>query len=1356
MSASLDVESQDEADQDDVLLGEWAAEVAEQIRAGELIDLEELCARHPERSRALRRLLPAMALLADLANSARRVAADPCPVAPGPEPATELGMLGDFRLLREVGRGGMGVVYEAEQVSLRRRVALKVLPFAAAIDPRQLQRFQLEAQAAAFLHHTHIVPVHAVGCERGVNYYAMQFIDGRTLADVIRELRQIDGLEPREPDAQGAASLDPATGFPAPPATAAAGTGGDDVTVDQNAVAPSSEGEQNIPPPPAEPSTERPAESSTGSSVWTRAYLHTVARLGMQAAEALEHAHQQGVIHRDIKPANLMLDARGHLWVTDFGLARFGSDSGLTMSGDLLGTLRYMSPEQARARRVIIDQRTDIYSLGVTLYELLTLRPAFDGNDRGQILRQIAEEEPTPLRRLNPSLPRDLETIVRKAIDKDPAGRYTTAGELADDLRRFLESRPIKARRPSPADRAAKWTRRHKAVAVLAVLLLLLAVVGLAISNILIGRERQQTALQRDLADARAQEVDRKARSLEWELYVSRVNRAHNVWAANNVAEAEQLLDDCPTALRGWEWHYVKRLCHLDLLTVYGPAQNACSVAFSPDGTRVATGSGGGWAPRPGVLAVWDAATGRERFTRREREGGIECVAFSPNGQTIVSGDTAGNLIVWDAATGKELFKRTEAGISVLSVAFSPDGRRIAAGYGTFQNADVQGRCKLWDAATGAEGLTLAGPPGGVQSVTFSPDGTRIAASGMRVVEIWDLATQKRVQTVRGHTDLVNGVAFSPNGRTLASAGYDDSVRLWDAATGASKLVLRETTGKFQSVAFSPDGQSLAAAGEDHSIKLWNATTGAELATFRGHAKWVMEVAFSPDGKRLASAGTDGMKIWDVRTSHPAEYRFETGDGRRFQIQGVALSPDGRLLATMARGVNFGSILWDTTTDTQVLSFGAQRGYGHGIAISPDGRRLATASEPTVRLWDAVTGREALALGGHLGHALCVAFSPDGRRLASGGWDGTVRLWDLATGKAALTLRGPKFEVRAVDFSRDGRRIAAASREGEVAVWEPTTGREVFSRRGPEAINGVALRSDGRLIAWATGDLSDMNLPGDVRVHDVATGREIRTLRGHTGPVMAIAFTPDGTRLASASRDFTIKLWDVATGSEVLALRGHTGTVTSLSFSRDGSRLASGSNDFTARLWDATPLPPERLDASARVAHGSDGAPRAAATADPATDPKYRAALATRHNNVAWFLATDPNAKFRDPGRAVELARKALEFAPKRGTFWNTLGVAHYRAGDWKAAIEALTRSMELRKGGDAIDWFFLAMAHWQLGDKPQARTWYNKAVPWMEKNQPENEELLRFRAEATTLLEGGARPTAVGEQPPRDGPRSK
>jgi serine/threonine protein kinase len=431
-------------------------------QAGGEPDRGRLLAAHPDLRGELEEFFAGQDEVERLAVALRDVRHRP----PADEPAAAVGELGDFRLLREIGRGGMGVVYEAEQISLRRRVALKVLPFAAALDPRQLQRFKNESLAAAHLRHENIVPVHTVGEERGVHYYAMQFIEGRSLAHLIAELRS-----------QGA-------GRP-----------------DKSAIC-NLKSAMDTTPPAAVLSTER----SSGS----RRYYDWVASLGRQAALALDHAHAVGVVHRDVKPANLLLDTRGQLWVTDFGLAQVAGEAGLTVTGELLGTLRYASPEQVLGRQGVVDHRSDVYSLGATLYELLTLRPIFEGRDRNELLRQIAAEEPRPPRALHPSVPRELETVVLKALGKEPQERYPTARALADDLQRFLDNRPVLARRPTAAERFGKLVRRHPALVGAVALVLTLLAVGSWISALLIRGEQERTrAEQRNAEEAYRRERQR-------------------------------------------------------------------------------------------------------------------------------------------------------------------------------------------------------------------------------------------------------------------------------------------------------------------------------------------------------------------------------------------------------------------------------------------------------------------------------------------------------------------------------------------------------------------------------------------------------------------------------------------------------------------------------------------------------------------------------------------------------------------------------------------------------------------------------------------------------------------------------
>jgi tetratricopeptide (TPR) repeat protein len=460
------------------LVGRVADEFLSRQERGENPDLEEYAARHPHAAGLLRNVLTSLRLI------------DQSGVGVGSSlPSGEAGAaepLGDFCIVREVGRGGMGVVYEAVQLSLGRRVALKVLPLAAALDARQLRRFQNEAQAAAHLHHQHIVPVYAVGCERGLHFYAMQFIEGRTLAEVIADLR-----------------ADPPAAVPSPDTLPLAGL--------------------------ATERTTRPPE-----------FFRTIARLGLQAAEALAHAHQEGIVHRDIKPANLLVDARGNLWVTDFGLARLQNEAGLTLSGDLLGTLRYMSPEQALGYPAAVDQRTDVYSLGATLYELLALCPVFDGRDRQELLRRIASEEPRPPRRVNPAVPAELEVIVRKALEKEPAARYTAAQELADDLRRFLEDKPIRARRPSWLEQARRWVRRHRPVvwSAVAALLATLAVLAGCVGWVVRDRSARQVRTATEVRAA-LDEAQRLHGQRQWREAHAAARRAEALLAADQDGSTE-------------------------------------------------------------------------------------------------------------------------------------------------------------------------------------------------------------------------------------------------------------------------------------------------------------------------------------------------------------------------------------------------------------------------------------------------------------------------------------------------------------------------------------------------------------------------------------------------------------------------------------------------------------------------------------------------------------------------------------------------------------------------------------------------------------------------------------------------
>jgi hypothetical protein len=628
----------------------------------------------------------------------------------------------------------------------------------------------------------------------------MQFIAGVGLERVLQDVRRLraaaegDGAVGAETEGAGAA-IDAADPLPVvsrglltgryaaapapssaeePPATASfdpqALGGAADVAIDapgDRAPAPSSTG-----------------AASSGGSFAGRSetvYFREVARLGAQVADALDYAHRAGVVHRDIKPSNLLLDARGNVWVTDFGLAKLVEGEDLSRSHDVVGTLRYMAPERFRG---LTDPRVDIYALGATLYELLTLLPAFAERDQIRLIDQVTHEPPEPPRQHDHHIPRDLETLVLKALAKDPADRFATAGELRDELERYQESRPIRSRPIGAAERLWRWSKRNPVVAGLTALLIAALVTGTSVSAFFAvhatekAMEAQANAFKA-MGEARtAREAQERSERLQ---YISQVNLAQREYLAGNFAQADRLLDDCRVDDRDWEWLYCKRLCHLELFSYRGHSSDVWSVGFSPDGTRVVSGAGG-WPytnePGHGELAVWDATTGREIFAHRGLKGGVHSVAFSPDGTRIISGSGLrrpqweGELTLWDAAMGRMIFRRVASETHVLCVAFSPDGTRIGAGYGYFNSTGPGAMFKLHDAKTGHELLTLPGRSGGITALAFDPDGHRVALASSGIVEVWDLKTQVSSANSWGTTYGSTAWPSVPTGRaSLREAG---------------------------------------------------------------------------------------------------------------------------------------------------------------------------------------------------------------------------------------------------------------------------------------------------------------------------------------------------------------------------------------------------------------------------------------------------------------------------------------------------------------------------------------------------------------------------------------------------------
>ena len=869
--------------------------------------------------------------------------------------------------------------------------------------------------------------------------------------------------------------------------------------------------------------------------------------LFLTVCEAVHHGHQRGVIHRDLKPGNILVDESGQPKVIDFGVAR-ATDADMTIAtlqtdvGQLVGTLRYMSPEQCEGDAIEIDTRSDVYALGVVLFELLTGELPYDLTTTSpfEVPRVIREAEPRRLSTVNRALRGDIETIVLKALAKERDRRYQSALELGQDIRHYLKQEPIQAKRDRTWYVFIKTVSRHRAtVAVLCVIALL--VTGSAVGFGLLYRRADR---QRAVAEERSEELRRAA-------YFNGITMASKALEDEDTATAARVLDECPADLRAWEWHYLRRQADNSLLTLRGHTAWVHGIGYSPDGGRIASA---GWMD--GSVRLWDAATGRELRVFAKDEKPVGGVAFAPDGSTLAWHQNAA-VRLCDAATGENTqVIRTEC--EYASVAFSPDGRLLAF-------LDNLTRIRLWDVEARRETRVLEGHSRRIHAIVWSPDGRRIASAGEdRTVRIWDVVSGENMLTLTGHPEFVWHLAFSPDGATLASVGVtpENTIRFWNSSTAEPLRACGFGTRRTDAIAYSPDGRRFAAS-VGLVIKIWDVETWKEQTSLTGLHSSAQNLVFSPDGERIAAGAISGeIKVWDGNPQQEPSTLW----GHTDELRDVVVASDGRRIYSASTD---GTIrVWDVSSRQETASWVAHQERVCTLSVNADGSRLASGGrDHMLRIWDTASGRmlhECQAFEDW--NTGAVAFSPDGRRVASGGKEGVIKLWNADTGELLRVMPGRPESVGRLEFSPDGRQLLSSGIDASVWIWELDTGaavRELSGHVGSlwSVVNAV-FSPDGGLIATADGTQT-------VRIWQATTGTLLHELPGHFRPVGGLAFSPDGRRLATGDAAHLVRLWDVNSGKLVLTLRGHEGIVSAISFAPDGRWFVTASHDRTLRIWDA-------------------------------------------------------------------------------------------------------------------------------------------------------------------------------------------
>jgi eukaryotic-like serine/threonine-protein kinase len=1190
-----------------------AEDFVARFRAGERPALSEYAGRHPDLAAEIRDLFPALVEMEQLKPST----ADQTGSFPSASEPTDPIRVGEFRILRRIGSGGMGVVYEAVQESLGRNVALKLLPTEALVDPKRLERFRREARAAARLHHTNIVPVFGVGEADGRHFYAMQFIAGHPLDAVIKEVKRLKEKSQLLPaDARGASEV-----------AAALMT---DSFAEQAPI--SDEGPspvasiQTMPRPIVGDAPSLPSEPSSANATLTgsisdsgRHYWSTIARIGAQAAEALAYAHAQGILHRDIKPSNLLLDLHGAVWVTDFGLAKAMDADDLTHTGDIIGTLRYLAPERFEGKG---DHRADVYALGLTLYELLTLQPAFQSANRAKLIEQVVTASPQRPRSINREVPRDLETIVIKATTRDPVDRYQTAAELAEDLRRFLEDRPIKARRATSSEQAIRWCRRNPTVASLLAAVLIVFAAGAGAASLYAVRASELAASaedERGKAVEREQEADRERVRANGERAnaVAREQEANVERLRARAAEAEsrrQLVRQ--NIMTGAQ--------HLSLgdpaaaLLWYRRAWESDQDSENEKSHRTRVAS---------MLAQQPPLLGACFHSKR-----ICDAVFSPDGKRVLARDDDNEAFVWDYVNSKLLIPPLRHSGRIRHICFSRNGALIAT-------ASVDGTACVWSAANGQKLHTMK-HDGPLTWVEFDPEEVKLLTSAEdKTVRLWDLKTGKQLDWKFPTDEIVEHATFSPQGNRLLVTTRAGMARVWsidpveplspELPQQVSSPTQRDVYNYHPWPQFSPDG-GLAAIFKDSSIRTWSKGDEFKEITVKG---FILETHFVGQSRRFLATGA--MARLPVVNRQDNKVEFELAHPRNANIGSA--SADGRYLITASAG---GPVhLWDAATGKPLWSPQRCADFASAVSFSRDSSKcLAASQDGTIRVWActrqadyppyqyddgranvvytfypdghhqhySADGRSRLTILGPQPPMLypagagpvpleCPAgltsakFCNDGSRIILSG-PNAVAVADARTGKLLHPPvpfdNPPKFRLGRL--SRDGRRLAVWDGPKTLSVFDLDTAKRVFGPTsnekpgklifGPDSnlgnVTSLILSQDGRRLAAFTPST------GTLTIYDVDSGKMLSHGKWFRGPGAAFEFSDDGKRVLVACGDGAARVFETETGQPIgpvirIDLGGRLdgksgGTVNHCNLSPDGGLVVAFDKSLPGvRMWDS-------------------------------------------------------------------------------------------------------------------------------------------------------------------------------------------